>query len=121
MDNIISTFSNEPIYLIIFVIITLLVLYSLVKKIAKLMVFGLFILGCYVGYIVYTGRDIPVDAEGLKKALSEDANKAKQGLKDQSNKLLDKAKDGVKEELKKEAKEELEKMDAPQKDTNPKE
>ena len=115
MENLITTFSAQPIYLVIFIVLALFVVYSLVKKVIKLMIFGLFVLGIYIGYVVYTGRSVPTDTESLKNALIEDADKAKQGLQKQSDKLIEKAKEGVKEEIKKEAKEELNNLQNPPK------
>ena len=76
MKQIIDAFSSEPIYGLIVVVLTSLVLYSLSKKIIKLLVFSLIVFGLYLSYVGLTGRDIPVNQNQLKATLEQDIKKA---------------------------------------------
>ena len=103
MEALIEILTTNPLYLVILVLLTLFAIYSLVKKVIKLFIFVLVLLAIYVGYLAYTGRTIPTDTESLKETLKEDASKAKQGLKNQSDKIINEAKKELKESLKDEA------------------
>lgn len=81
MKQIIDAFSSEPVYGLIAVVLTSLVLYSLSKKIIKLLVFSLMVFGLYLAYVGLSGRDIPVNQNQLKATLEQDINKAKKELK----------------------------------------
>ena len=50
---------NEPIYLTITIILGLIISYSLLKKLFKILIITLLVLLCYVGYLMYTGKDLP--------------------------------------------------------------
>ena len=81
MKQIINAFSSEPIYGIIVLVLASLILYSLSKKVIKLMVFFLMVFGLYLAYVGLTGRDIPVNQNQLEVTLEQDINKAKKELK----------------------------------------
>jgi|TARA_B100002052_G_C15603678_1_gene472112 amino acid permease len=50
---------NEPIYLAITIILLSIIAFSILKKLFKMMVTILIILVFYVGYLMYTGQDLP--------------------------------------------------------------
>ena len=50
---------NEPIYLTITIILGLIISYSLLKKLFKILIITLLVLLCYVGYLMYTGKELP--------------------------------------------------------------
>ena len=50
---------NEPIYLTITIIFILIISYSILKKLIKMLVFSLLIFILYMGYLMYTGQDLP--------------------------------------------------------------
>lgn len=105
MEQLINTLIAEPIYGIVAVILAALILYSLVKKILKLMMFFVLVFGLYLAYVGLTGREIPTDKEKLKDILLEDVDKAKKKIKEGSSDLVDKTKEKIKEGVKEGTKE----------------
>ena len=105
MEQIINTFTSEPIYGIIAVVLAALILYSLVKKIIKAMMFFVLVFGLYLAYVGLTGREIPTNKEQLQDTLIEDVDKAKEKIKEGSSELVDKAKEKITNEMKEGAKE----------------
>jgi len=85
MKQIINAFSSEPVYGLIAVILASMILYSLSKKIIKMMLFFLMVFGLYLAYVGLTGRDIPVNQNQLKTALEQDIDKAKKEIKNHTN------------------------------------
>ena len=59
INNIITTLYSDPIYLIIAVILSALLLYSLIKKLVKFMLYVLAVLILYLAYLYYSGEEIP--------------------------------------------------------------
>ena len=59
INNIITTLYSDPIYLIIAVILSALLLYSLIKKLVKFMLYVLAVLVLYLAYLYYSGEEIP--------------------------------------------------------------
>ena len=105
MEQLINTLLAEPVYGIIAVVLAALILYSLVKKVLKMMMFFVLVFGLYLAYVGLTGREIPTDKEQLKDTLMQDVDKAKEKLKEGSSELVDKTKEKIKEGVKEGTKE----------------
>ena len=114
MEQLINTLIAEPVYGIIAVVLAALILYSLFKKVIKMMMFFVLVFGLYLAYVGLTGREIPTDKEQLKDTLMHDVDKAKEKLKEGSSELVDKTKEklkeGVQEGTKEAIKEEIDKQ-----------
>jgi len=61
--NIIDIIINEPIYLAIVLFLSLIIIFSILKKLFKVMIFGLSVLIVYIIYLIYTGQELPGDIE----------------------------------------------------------
>ena len=61
INNIISALYSDPIYLVIAIILSALILYSLIKKLVKLVLYLVAIFVIYLGYLYFTGQDLPSD------------------------------------------------------------
>ena len=59
INNIINALYSDPVYLVIAIILSALILYSLVKKLVKLMLYLIAILVVYLGYLYFTGQELP--------------------------------------------------------------
>ena len=59
INNIINALYSDPVYLVIAIILSALILYSLVKKLVKLMLYLVAILIIYLGYLYFTGQELP--------------------------------------------------------------
>ena len=125
VDPIIENLMAEPIYAIVGALFVCFILYAIVKKIVKLALFLMVVFGAYLGYMSVTGREIPTDGEGIKKAVMEDVEKAGKTLKKKSGEAIEAIKKEAAKEIKKEAKEMIDsevdkKLSDPQQDANTK-
>ena len=79
MDSqiILDTIINEPIYLSIVVIFILIIIYSILKKFFKILIFTLSCLIIYIGYLVYTDGDLPGNSEEIINPLLDKAGELK--------------------------------------------
>ena len=78
---------NEPIYLTITIIFILISLYSILKKFFKLLLIILIILVSYIGFLVYSGEDLPGDSEKVINPLIDQASQIIDDISNQLNKL----------------------------------
>ena len=71
INNIITALNSDPVYLVIAIILSALILYSLVKKLVKLMIYLVAIFIIYLGYLYFTGQDLPKDFNEIKEKIEE--------------------------------------------------
>ena len=64
-NNIITALYSDPVYLLIGIILSALILYSLLKKLIKLVIYLLAILFLYIGYLYLTGQDLPKNVDEI--------------------------------------------------------
>ena len=86
INNIITALYSDPVYLIIAIILSALILYSLVKKLVKLMLYLIAILVIYLGYLYFTGQDLP---KNVNEIIEQGAEIIEQGT-DAIEKQIDK-------------------------------
>lgn|GEM_PF-190949 len=103
METILEALMAEPLYIVIAVVFVGCILYSLIKKVIKLALFLLLVLGVYLGYLGWTGRELPINGENLKDAVIQDVEKAGETLKKKSGEAINNIKKEATESLKKEA------------------
>lgn len=84
-----STIISEPIYLSLVVIFLLIVVYSILKKFFKLLMFAFCAIVVYISFLIYTDGDLPGDSEKIIKPMIDEAGKA---INDLSNQLQDMSK-----------------------------
>ncbi len=65
INNILTALYSDPVYLLIAIILSALILYSLVKKLVKLMFYLLAILIMYIGYLYFTGQELPKNVNDI--------------------------------------------------------
>ena len=80
INNIITTLYSDPIYLVIAVIISGLLIFSLVKKLIKIAIYVSAVAIIYLGYLYFTGE--PMDT------VIDEFNKATQHVKDGIYKIV---------------------------------
>ena len=77
---------NDPLYSTIAVLLALIVVFSVIKRYAKLIIFAVSIFVIYISYLIYQGNNIPETTEELKKQMKKDGeimlNKAKKIITD---------------------------------------
>ena len=80
----VNTIISEPIYLSIVIIFVLISIYSILKKFFKLLVIILSLLIFYIGFLIYTGEDLPGDSEEIIHPMIDQAGEL---IKNASQKL----------------------------------
>ena len=77
LQNLYNIIINEPLYLTIFSILVLILVYSILKKLFKMLVFILIILMFYIGYLMYTGQSLPnqKDINSVKDKVLEEVER----------------------------------------------
>ena len=75
---------NDPLYLIIAILLALIFIFSIIKKYAKWIITIVAIIIMYLGYIMYQGNQIPTTADELQDKIVKDSksvfNKAKETI-----------------------------------------
>ena len=71
---------NDPVYITIAVILAIAVVLSIVKKLFKFAAILIAICVLYIGYLYYTGEEIPKTVDDLIENVSEKAEDAVEGL-----------------------------------------
>ena len=80
INNIITTLYTDPIYLVIAVILSGLLIFSLVKKLIKIAIYVSAVAIIYLGYLYFTGEPMDTVIDGVKKVTQE--------VKDGMNKII---------------------------------
>ena len=78
---------NDPVYITITVILAIAVVFSVVKKLFKFAVILIAICVLYVGYLYYTGEEIPETSDDLIEDVSKRTEDAVEGLLEKSEDL----------------------------------
>ena len=88
---------NDPVYITIAVILTIAVVFSVVKKLFKFAVILIAICVLYIGFLYYTGEEIPETVDDLIENVSDRAEDAIEGLLEKSEDLKKKVKKVIKD------------------------
>ena len=101
MEPIITFFSDQPVYLIVAVILAIVILFSFIKKLIKLamVVAAAFVL--YIAYLMWTGKEVPVSYEDVTSKVKEKVEEGIQAGKKAGQKMLEKSKEKILEEAEK--------------------
>ena len=81
-QNIYQIIISEPIYLTITIILLLIISYSILKKLFKMLITLLIILIVYIGYLMFTGQKLPSEEN-----INSIKEKVVQGVEQGINKL----------------------------------
>ena len=82
MIDLYNVIINDPVYIMIAVILAISVAFSVVKKLFKLVVILIAICVLYIGYLYYTGEEIPKTSDDLIENVSNKAADAVEDLLD---------------------------------------
>ena len=88
---------NDPVYITIAVILAIAVVFSVIKKLFKFAAILIAICILYIGYLYYTGQEIPKTADDLIENVSEKTEGAVDGLREKSEDLKKKVKKVIKD------------------------
>jgi len=84
INDIVTTLYADPIYLVIAVILSGLLLFSLLKRLIKVAIYILAVAVLYIGYLYYTGESVDDVVGGLKKVTQE----VKDGIENSIDEIL---------------------------------
>tara|TARA_Y100000588_G_scaffold50912_1_gene47855 strand:- start:154 stop:486 length:333 start_codon:yes stop_codon:yes gene_type:complete len=77
----------DPVYITISIVLTVIILFGIIKKLFKIFFIAFAILVLYLFYLNYTGKEIPKDLNELSNSLKENVENvskdAKELLKDE--------------------------------------
>ncbi len=85
-ENLYNTIITEPLYLTLVIIFVLIIIYSILKKFFKLLLFVFFLLVIYISFQIYTGGNLPGESEDIIIPIIDEAVKV---IEDVSNQLQD--------------------------------
>ena len=85
-ENLYSTIISEPLYLTLLIIFILIIIYSILKKFFKLLLFVFFSLVIYISFQIYTEGDLPGESENIIIPIIDEAVKV---IEEVSNQLQD--------------------------------
>jgi len=91
MIDLYNVIINDPVYITIAVILAIAVVFSVVKKLFKLVVISITICALYIGYLHYSGAEFPETADDLIEDVSKRTEGAVEDLLDKSEELIKKA------------------------------
>lgn len=74
MNHLINAISSNITYITILVIVVALILYFILKKLFKMVIYCVLLFGCFLAYVHYTGGDV-------KNVIEKSKNKSDQIIK----------------------------------------
>ena len=101
MEPIINFFSDQPVYLIVAVILAIAILFSFIKKLIKLAIVAAAVFVLYIAYLLWTGKEVPVSYEDVSSKVKGKVEKGLQAGKKAGQELIEKSKEKILEEAEK--------------------
>ncbi len=101
MELIIDYFSDQPVYLIVAVILAIAILFSFIKKLVKLAIIVAAVFVLYIAYLTWTGKDVPVSYEDVSSKVKGKVEEGLQAGKKAGQELIEKSKEKILEEAEK--------------------
>ena len=84
-DGWIETLTNllqNPFFLILAIILAATLVFGLIKKLFKLAMIVLVAFVVYIGYLLWTGQDVPTSIEDVKETMKETVSNSKENAED---------------------------------------
>ena len=97
MVDIYNVIINDPVYMIIAIILAIAIIFTLMKKIFKFAVIIIAMCVLYLGYLYYIGEEIPDTVDSLIENVGEKAGKVTEDLLEKSENLYEKAEQLIKD------------------------
>lgn len=82
LENLLHTIGESPLFLSVGALILIVLLLSAILRLAKLALFAGLVLVAYVGYLHYSGGDVPREVRTAERAIEQSAREAGKALKD---------------------------------------
>ena len=90
MNNLFDLLTQNPTYLIIAVVFSVVILFSVAKKLLKIALIAASVFILWIAYMVWTGQEIPKNQEELKKEGLEKVEKFKKSAIEKVQKKTEK-------------------------------
>ena len=71
LNTILDTLYNDPVYLVIAIILCALLAYSLMKRLIKLMLYVFALIVLYLTFLYFTGNEIPKNFDDFWKGIKD--------------------------------------------------
>ena len=78
METIINQLASNPVYFAVAVVFVLVILFGVIKKLIKLVIFSAVVFAIWIAYLVYTDKEIPTTIQEAKESIIETIDKGKQ-------------------------------------------
>ncbi len=85
MDNILSALSGSPVLIGIGVLLVILTVLTLALKLVKVALFLGLVLAAYVGWLHYSGREVPREVRQAEQRILQTSKEAGKALKDHAD------------------------------------
>ena len=78
METIINQLASNPVYFAVAVVFVLVILFGVIKKLIKLVIFSAVVFAIWIAYLVYTDKEIPTTIQEAKESIIETIDMGKQ-------------------------------------------
>ena len=78
METIINQLASNPVYFAVAVVFVLVILFGVIKKLIKLVIFSAVVFAIWIAYLVYTDKEIPTTIQEAKESILETIDRGKQ-------------------------------------------
>ena len=78
METIINQLASNPVYFAVAIVFALVILFGVIKKLIKLVIFSAVVFAIWIAYLVYTDKEIPTTIQEAKESIIETIDKGKQ-------------------------------------------
>ena len=78
MEKIINQLASNPVYFAVAIVFALVILFGVIKKLIKLVIFSAVVFAIWIAYLVYTDKEIPTTIQEAKESFIETIDRSKQ-------------------------------------------
>ena len=78
METIINQLASNPVYFAVAIVFALVILFGVIKKLIKLVIFSAVVFAIWTAYLVYTDKEIPTTIQEAKESILETIDRGKQ-------------------------------------------
>ena len=78
METIINQLASNPVYFAVAIVFALVILFGVIKKLIKLVIFSAVVFAIWIAYLVYTEKEIPTTIQEAKESILETIDRGKQ-------------------------------------------
>ena len=78
METIINQLASNPVYFAVAIVFALVIIFGVIKKLIKLVIFSAVVFAIWIAYLVYTDKEIPTTIQEAKESILETIDRGKQ-------------------------------------------